>query len=190
MMRNTPGPAIPANPSDIACLELVNSAFTDHTGGGLDVDRLERAEWQRWFLDRYGLEVDTPQRPPVRELVELRRSLRRLLERWSRGAPLNAGDVRVLDDRVRAVPLRRRVVRRDGEVQVLDEPSRRDWVWMMGEVAASAVELVRGGEPTRLKTCANPKCSWMFYDETVNRSKRFCSATPCASLMRVRRFRS
>jgi len=40
-------------------------------------------------------------------------------------------------------------------------------------VAASAVELQRDGEPSRLKSCGNPDCSWIFYDNTINHSRRF-----------------
>jgi predicted RNA-binding Zn ribbon-like protein len=60
----------------------------------------------------------------------------------------------------------------------------------MAAVAESAVELMASGDSRRLKTCSNPDCSWMFYDDTVNRSRQFCSTTPCGSLIRVRRFRA
>jgi predicted RNA-binding Zn ribbon-like protein len=60
----------------------------------------------------------------------------------------------------------------------------------MATIAASAVELVVDHAPERLKVCANPDCSWMFYDNTLNRSQRFCSTSPCGTVMRVRRFRS
>ena len=59
----------------------------------------------------------------------------------------------------------------------------------MARIAASAAELAGSGAPERLKVCANPDCSWMFYDHTLNRSQRFCSTSPCAALVRVRRFR-
>jgi predicted RNA-binding Zn ribbon-like protein len=69
------------------------------------------------------------------------------------------------------------------------EPLDRNSTWVSAAISASAADMLSIGEPKRLKTCANPACSWMFYDQTINRSKRFCSTTPCGSLVRVRRFR-
>jgi predicted RNA-binding Zn ribbon-like protein len=59
----------------------------------------------------------------------------------------------------------------------------------MATIAASAAELAARGAPERLKVCANPDWSWMFYDHTLNRSRRFCSTSPGATVVRVRRFR-
>ena len=71
---------------------------------------------------------------------------------------------------------------------------RSSLVWIgspevLAEIAGSAVELMGTGDPNCLKACGNPGCSWLFYDTTLNHSRRYCSATPCGSLMRVRRFR-
>ncbi|MBV9041148.1 MAG: CGNR zinc finger domain-containing protein, partial [Acidimicrobiia bacterium] len=127
--------------------------------------------------------------PPLEELVALRRDLRRILEKWSSDGSLSPRDVRALDARVSAAPVRQRVAGTGAALDVLQEPLRRDWDWVMATVATSAVELIRAGDPKRLKTCTNAGCSWMFYDTSINRSRRFCTATPCGSLTRVRRFR-
>src|SRR4051812_31998783 len=87
---------IPANPSDVACVDFVNSRFTDHLGCGPPVDRLGEPGWQRWFLDRYGLTPKPPGPPPVDELAALRRDLRRILEKWP-SADITPRDVRLLD---------------------------------------------------------------------------------------------
>ncbi len=180
---------IPVNPSDIACIDLVNSAFTDYLDGGPAVDRIESAQWRRWFLDRYSLTPVTIGSPPIDALVALRRDLRRILEKWSRGERLTPRDVRALDSRMSAAPLRPRVVTAPGGIEVQEEPMQRDWNWVIAGVTASAVELMLSGDRARLKTCTNPNCSWMFYDNTINRSKQFCSSTPCALLIRMRRHR-
>ena len=188
-MPHTEHSAVPVNPSDVACIDLINSAFTDYLGGDAAEDRVASKEWRRWFLDRYELEPTVSSRPPIEQLVTLRRDLRRVLEKWARGEVLSARDARVLDGRIRASALRLRVAATAEGLELVEEPVRRDWLWVLASVTASAVELMRTGDPQRLKTCTNPNCSWMFYDSTVNRSKRFCSTTPCATLIRVRRFR-
>ena len=189
-MSDAANAAIPSNPSEHACLDLVNSAFSDHVGSGGTVDRLASPAWQRWFLDRHGLKPKPPAGPPpVADLVALRRDLRRILERWSSDGALGPRDVGRLDRWTRAAELRERVVGTASGVAIETEPLHRDWAWVHARVAASAVRLLADGGPRRLKTCGNPPCGWMFYDDTVNRSKRFCSTTPCASRVRVRRFR-
>jgi predicted RNA-binding Zn ribbon-like protein len=70
------------------------------------------------------------------------------------------------------------------------EPAARDGDWLVALVALSAVMLVATEQPERLKVCGNPDCSWMFFDDTLNRSRIYCSIQPCGTLMRVRRFRA
>ncbi len=180
---------VPTDPSEFACVDFVNSAFSDHVGRGTATDRLESPQWRRWFLDRYDLTPDDPGAPPFGELAALRRNIRRILHKWSEGEPLSRRDVRYLDERTSGAPVRLRVAQDPDGVDLRHEPVTRSWAWVIAGVAASAVELLRDGEPARLKTCGNPDCSWVFYDNTISRTRRFCSATPCGSLMRVRRFR-
>lgn len=188
-MPHTPQSPIPVHPDDVACIDFVNSAFTDHLEGGEGGDRIGSARWQEWFLSRYQLELEHPDSAPLDELVTLRKDLRRILEKWSREGALSPRDVRLLDTRISAAPVRQRVAGTGAQLELTHEALRRDWEWVLAGVAASAVELIGTGDARRLKTCANPNCSWMFYDGTVNRSRRFCSTNPCGSLIRVRRFR-
>jgi len=180
--------AVPVDPSDHACIDLVNSTFSDHLGRGEPVERLTSADWQSWFLDHHGLMSGRAQ-PPVQELIVLRRDLRRILDTWSTRGAIAPRDVRVLDQRVSGPTFHERVTFTTSGPVVRYEPQARDWAWVMGRIAASAVDLMAAGDARRLRTCGNPACSWMFYDTTQNRSKRFCTTTPCASLVRVRRFR-
>ena len=151
-------------------LELVNSEWWRGRPGGVD-DKLRDPEWLAAFAAELGLD------PPrsVGELTELRTVLRELVE--------GHGDLRALDEYVARAPVRRRVV--DGEVRV--EPVRRDWVWAVSEIASSFLEL---DDPTRIKTCANHECQWSFYDESKNRSRRWCGAASCGTADKVRRFRA
>ncbi len=97
--------------------------------------------------------------------------------------------MRELDGWVSRATMRRRVEAPHEVPAVVLEPVTRNWTWVIAAVAASAAELIGQGAPSRLKVCANPDCSWMFYDHSHNVSRRFCSTSPCASIMRQRRFR-
>src|SRR4051812_698460 len=173
-MTETPHPDIPVNPSGVACLDLVNSAFPDSLGVGASVDRVGSPTWRRWFLDRYELGPNDAGHPPLDDLIALRTDLRRILEKWAGGKTLSSHDTRPSSRRTAASVLRHRFTAGPGGMQLDEEPLQRDWTWVLARVAASAVELMVTGDPKRLKTCTNPSCSWMFYDETVNHSKRYC----------------
>lgn len=179
---------VPLHASAVAGIDLVNSLFTDHLGSGRSVDRVDDDAWQRWFLDRHRLDAA---RTPVSEgeLAALRDCLRRVLKRWSSHDAPARRDVQMLDRLICRVAVRHRVSLEGSRLALVAEPLQRDFAWVLAEVAASVIELMRVGEPDRLRECANPACSWIFYDETANRSKRYCSPTPCASLLRVRRHR-
>jgi predicted RNA-binding Zn ribbon-like protein len=46
------------------------------------------------------------------------------------------------------------------------------------------------GEPGRLKACENVDCFWVFYDNSRNRTRRWCDSRGCGNLIKVRRFRA
>jgi len=161
-----------------AALELVNSEWWRGRSGG-EIDKLEETAWLTAFAAGCGLgELPPPTAHELRELRELRSRLRALVE-----AP--GGDLTPLDEYVRRAPVRRRVVA--GELAL--EPVARGWRWALSEIAASYVALVARGEPGRIKVCANHECQWSFYDESKNRSRRWCGAASCGTADKVRRFR-
>jgi predicted RNA-binding Zn ribbon-like protein len=61
---------------------------------------------------------------------------------------------------------------------------------VLAEMAVSVFQLLNEGSPDRLKVCRNPDCSWLFYDASLNHSRRWCSARACGNLLKVRRFRA
>ena len=56
-------------------------------------------------------------------------------------------------------------------------------------LAAAVHQAVLTGTWTRLKSCANPACRWLFYDESRNRTARWCSMRGCGSISKTRRYR-
>jgi len=161
-------------------LELVNSEWWRGRPGGV-VDQLDDDAWVASFADRTGLGKLPPlARADRRALKQLRATLRALVERSSE---VGLAD---LDAYVAAVPVRRRVV----ATSLVSEPVVRDWRWACAEIAASFVELTADGDPDRIKVCANHECQWTFYDESKNRSRRWCGAASCGTADKVRRFRA
>jgi predicted RNA-binding Zn ribbon-like protein len=161
-------------------LELVNSEWWRGRPDGV-VDKLEDDEWLQAFAREAGLgELGPPSKGERRRLHALRDLLRELVETRA-----GAGFDR-LDPYVAGASVRRHIV---GESVAL-EPVERDWRWAESEIAASFVELLAHGEPTRLKVCANHDCQWAFYDSSKNRSRRWCGSPTCGTADKVRRFRA
>jgi predicted RNA-binding Zn ribbon-like protein len=184
--RSSPGP-IPHTLSDYLCIDLVNSRFTDHTGGGLVFDRLDMRGWQRWFCDRSGVAVQQPPSAAIRrQLIELRRLLRGLLE--SRRTPNQAARPEL--NAVLSVSSQLLRLSQLGQgVELKHVWRHQDWHAVMAATVASYAELVITDGIDRVGVCGNPDCTYIFYDETRNRSRRWCDATVCGNLSRVRRHR-
>jgi len=56
----------------------------------------------------------------------------------------------------------------------------------LGSVIHAAIELLTSGPLDRVKACGG--CSFLFVDESKNRSRRWCSMDDCGSTEKVRRF--
>ncbi|MDU5948649.1 MAG: CGNR zinc finger domain-containing protein [Paenibacillus macerans] len=79
---------------------------------------------------------------------------------------------------------------REGSVKLQYRPAMAEWRQVLAEVAASFGQTVSQGEAGRIRVCDNPDCRWIFYDETRNRTKKYCDDKMCGNLMKVRRFRA
>ncbi|MFI6289086.1 CGNR zinc finger domain-containing protein [Streptomyces sp. NPDC051018] len=60
---------------------------------------------------------------------------------------------------------------------------------VVAALAAAVHEAVLMGTWTRLKSCDNPECRWLFYDESRSRTARWCSMRGCGSMVKARRYR-
>ena len=54
---------------------------------------------------------------------------------------------------------------------------------------AAVAESVAGGTWNRLKACKNPGCRWVYYDQSRNRSRAWCSMAACGNRAKARAFR-
>jgi predicted RNA-binding Zn ribbon-like protein len=54
-------------------------------------------------------------------------------------------------------------------------------------VLASAAELLASDRLGRVRECGSADCTWLFVDESRNRSRRWCDMTVCGNRMKARR---
>jgi predicted RNA-binding Zn ribbon-like protein len=184
--HGSPG-AIPHTLSEHLCVDFVNSRFSDHTGSGRIYDRLDLQDWQHWFAARCGLTIE--QRPSAaihRDLIDLRRLLRRLLE--SRSEPTDRDLAKL--SRILASSSQFSRLERVGKGFTLRRLWRdEDWRAVMAATVASYGRLLVGGQMSRIRVCSNPDCTFVFYDTSRNGTRRWCDGRACGNLVKVRRHR-
>jgi len=175
---------------DLLFVDLVNSEWYD--GHGNREDRLLDQRWQaefraRWGLGRYG----PPDRRTVAELAALRALLRDLTERLARDGQPTPQQLASLNAVLARAPARLELRdTKDGyAVALVPAGGGHPREHLLAEVARSAAGFLADGDLGRLKVCDNQGCRWAFYDESRNRSRRWCQSTACGNRFKVRRFR-
>jgi predicted RNA-binding Zn ribbon-like protein len=133
-------------------------------------DHLATREGYLMWLAARGLPAD-----PADPDAEHARAVRAVL----RGAV--AGD-RPPADALTAVTLRLDLDR-DGHPALTGEGP-------LGRIVAAAAELVYDGRWARIKLCGADDCRWAFYDQSRNRSGRWCSMAVCGNRAKSRAFRA
>lgn len=61
---------------------------------------------------------------------------------------------------------------------------------VLGTVLAAVVLAARDGTWQRLKICREDTCQWVFYDQSKNTSKQWCSMRVCGNRNKTRAYRS
>lgn len=174
--------------------DFINSYWRDWRTGdkNKDRDRLDEEEWVFKWLKEYAL-LET-QMPNTIEMAQLKK-LRSLLWNWVQaivqGNSVYGEILEQLNVYMDKGPVIRRIVwKSDEQAEIKLLPLHSGWEQVMAEIAASFAEALLEKEPTRFRICENPDCLWVYYDDTRNRSKRYCDDKACGNLMKVRRFRA
>lgn len=171
---------------DLLWTSFLNSEWHDWRGSGQSEDRLEKPGWIERFLDHWHLPV--PGEPLfLPRLRELRTLIRRMAEAMAAGGAPAQDDLTALNAVMAAGPVIRQV---SDEYRISLQPVAITWPQVEAEIAASLATTLAEGESVRVRICENPDCLWVFYDDTRNRTKRFCEDKMCGNLIKVRRFRA
>lgn len=172
---------------DFLWTSFLNSDYHDWRGTGASEDLLLKPGWMEKFLTRWGMPV--PSEPPdVKSLRQLRVLIHRMAKALVAGGAVDPDDLAALNQVMAGGPVVRQVCPDSGKV--LLQPVACSWAHVQAEIAASLATTLAEGEGARVRICENPDCLWFFYDDTRNRTKRFCEDKTCGNLVKVRRFRA
>ncbi len=122
----------------------------------------------------------------VARAVEFREALRHLITCTSSGDPIDAAAAEVVNRAARTAGFQLHA-NSDGVGAQGPEASGLDAAIVAVLAAASGAMPETGW--SRLKTCRNPECRRVFYDESRNRSGVWCEMSACGNRMKARRFR-
>jgi predicted RNA-binding Zn ribbon-like protein len=156
----------------------------------LFVNTVDLEHEREWLADQRALEAWARERqlvpagtrftrPDLERALELREAFRALL----RGRP-SAHAVAIVEDSARAARL---TVELDAGASPSLKPQAGGIDGLRGHLVAVAFAAMLNGSWARLKTCRN--CRWSFYDESKNRSARWCSMQLCGNRLKTRAYR-
>ncbi len=173
-------------------LDLLNSDWHDHLGSGRREDRLDDPAWLKRYLSRWPKDLRSVPLDEIRDaLKDLRSALRAVVDHLAtrKAVPQNLWPR--LNAYFTACPVVKRVGRGPRGYSAEFIPLETGLKKVTAEIAESFCRTLIHGDPARVKVCDNKDCLWVFYDQSKNRSRRWCEGdTGCGNLMKVRRFRA
>lgn len=176
---------------EVMCIDFLNSDWRDWRGTGRPREnRLDSQEWVEAFLQKWGLAAPWPPEEPIRtQLLELRETMRHIVEKVAGGAQAAPEELAALNRAMALAPDCLRIDLLDGAYRLKRTSPVTGWELVMARVAGSFAELLATEDVRRIKICDNPDCRWIYFDESRNRVRRWCDDKACGNLMKVRRFR-
>lgn len=149
---------------------------------------LDDKEWVAGFLERWGLSVPAPAEQELECLKILRQAMKNIVVALNDNRGPDEDDLREVVSALAGSHMSYALTAPAGEFQLSLQPVKKDWDWALHEIAASFAKVISSEDKTRIKICENADCGWVFYDESKNKTRRWCGPA-CGNLIKVREFR-
>jgi predicted RNA-binding Zn ribbon-like protein len=162
--------------------DFVNTNDVEGGDDGLATPQLLRD----WLADRNLLDPsDGVPEPAWRRAIEIREGLR-ALGRVNNGEPLDGEQLAAMNRAAAEVPIVVGVGVADWRLR----PAEAGVDGFLGGILAALARAMADGSWSRVKSCRNDTCRWLFYDHSRNRSGTGCTMDICGSRMKSRAYRS
>jgi predicted RNA-binding Zn ribbon-like protein len=119
---------------------------------------------------------------------ELREALFRIFRALHRKETPAAGDLAILNEVLRALPVRLEVCARGQDFRCERKSVQGDIGRLLAPVAWSAADLLASDQVHHVRPCADAECGWLFVDTTKNHSRRWCAMSDCGSHAKAKRY--
>lgn len=161
-------------------LDFVNTRDID-----ADVEELPDVQSLQIWLDEHDLGGDLGlSDDDVRRAHHIRESLRVVLLAHHGG---DGPDVESAAAALASIPLALRIT---GDSTITLEAAADGINGALGRLLAPIPAAAADGTWERAKICPNDTCQWAFYDQSRNRSRRWCSMEVCGNREKSRAFRA
>jgi predicted RNA-binding Zn ribbon-like protein len=135
----------------------------------------------RGWLEKRGLPCEaTPDEHSLTTALAVREALRGFLRRDPGAAPLLEATWSDARMRLHVEP---------GSRSLILLPDASGVQAALGELVEIVHEAALDGSLARLRSCANDRCRWVFYDHSRNMSARWCSMEVCGTQLKARSYR-
>jgi predicted RNA-binding Zn ribbon-like protein len=178
-----PETLLPA-PSPSLCLDFVNTRYW--RGSPQPSDELGDAEALRGWLQCHGAAEHVSPRQ-FGAALDARESLYRLLRALAEAMPAPPDALAALARQVAAAPPRRELVLTPRQAGWRVPAHGSGVAALLALVWWSAADLVLATDRLRLRCCANPRCGWLFLDDSKAGTRRWCSMSACGNRAKVQR---
>jgi predicted RNA-binding Zn ribbon-like protein len=183
ILWSQPGDREPAPSVSLHLLQdFVNTNDVEGGDDGLGSPAL-LGDWlaERGLVDR----SDDVSEAAWRRAIDIREGLR-ALGKVNNGEPLDADQLAAMNRAAAEVPV---VVGVD-PVDWRLRPAEPGADGFLGGILATLAHAMADGSWSRVKSCRNDTCRWLFYDHSRNRSGTWCTMAICGSRMKSRAYRS
>jgi predicted RNA-binding Zn ribbon-like protein len=185
------GVLVPA-PADTLCLDFANTQAW--RGTGTPAESLGGPADLLSWLARAGLPggddaglrwqaAPDEAGPMFRAAVDLRETIYQVLAL----ADPPAGDLAALNAALQRAPARDTLVRTGEGFAWRSAPWSPTLPCLMAPVLWAAADLLAGPRRGLVRQCANPRCLWLFIDESRTGNRRWCSMAGCGNRAKARR---
>ena len=168
-------------------IDFLNSL--EHDGLGNTRDYLRNPAWRKAFFSYWRLAAPATATVPFAPLEQLRGLLRQIADALTSKRSLRPKELHALNDAL-SVFVKPQLIQRQNGFVLEEVPRNNDWRWIMAQIARSCAETLAHRPLDRLKICPDPKCRWLFYDQTKAKSRIWCNEKTCGNRNRVRRARA
>ncbi len=120
------------------------------------------------------------------EAIEIRETVYRLLQSVAVGSVAASEDLRRLNRALREAAPRAGLDRADKGFgwRIEVKPTAAG---MLAPVLWSAADILVGRDSARVRQCANDRCLWLFFDDSKNGTRRWCSMQACGNRAKAHR---
>ena len=169
-------------------IDLLNTTPFD---GERRQDLVETSDGFAKWLEAAGIPAPPSHGLPTArdDARKVREKLRSTFEDLRAGSGVQAPVLQWVNARLRNVRLRL-ALEQDGEGVRLVERLDLGASGPSGAIARDFACFICDYEPARLKRCANPACTMVFYDTGKNNTRRWCTMSICGNRDKVARYRA